>query len=266
MTTSSTPLATLSAEQEQALITAAQGGDSRSRERLVTLCMPLVEKAARKFRGHGMDDDDLRSEGSIGLIQAVERYDARRGTPFAAFALTLIRQTIRLAVEGKGRVVNVPARKARQVGRIDRLRSLFEQEHGRQPSISEMSERAEMSEPRVKSAMTAATRQFSVEQPLSEGNRTTLLDKLASASEPATDYDLILTTLRDEIRRIVSQLTEREQTVLRAFYGIGEPERTLAEIAQRMGVKRERARQIRDKGVRHMRSRTNSSVLRSYLA
>lgn len=267
MSTPTTHTATsLSPEQERTLALAAQGGDSRARERLITATMPLVERLARKYQGRGMALEDLVSEGNIGLIQAVERYDTRRQTPFTAFAIGIIRQALRSAVEGKGRMVAVPARKSRQAGRLKRLHTLFELEHERRPSISEMSERADISEPKVKATMQANTRQVSVDQPFSDSNPTTLLDMMKSGDAPATDYDLIADALREEIRGIIAQLTEREQRVLTAFYGIGEPERTLAEIAEKLGVTRERARQIRDKGVRHMRSRTTNRVLRTYLA
>lgn len=237
-----------------------------NRDRLITDNLPFVTSIAKQYVGKGIDLEDLISEGTVGLVRAAERFDETRGYSFVSFAVWWIRQAIQQAIADNSRAVRVPARQVGQINRINRLRAIFEQENHHRPNVNEIAEMANTTEHNVKQTMAASARNVSVDAPFSDGNPTTLLDMLADNDDLTTDYQVVLETLRTELRNAMVHLKERERNVLCAFYGIDEPEQTLAEIGQRYGMSRERARQIRKKGVRHLRSKTTSKLLRSYLS
>lgn len=254
----------LSPEEERELAIKAREGSKRAQDKLVTANLRLVVSVAKKYQGKGLRLPDLINEGNIGLLRAAERYDVSRGVPFAAFATNSIRQAIELAVAEQSRVVVMPSDEVAQINRLNGLRSAFEQEHGVKPNINEMAEASRMTESEVKHHMKGSARQYSVDAPMHNGAPVTLLDILA-ADEPPTDNETAVIAAREEIKRVVALLDDRERNVVRAFYGIGEPEQTFAEIGARYGFSRERARQIRKKALRHMRAKTKNRFLRSYL-
>lgn len=237
-----------------------------NRDRLITDNLPFVTSIAKQYVGKGIDLEDLISEGTVGLVRAAEHYDETRGYSFASYSVWWIRQSIQQAIAEQSRIVRVPASQVGTVNRINKLRAMFEQDHGRRPNINEIAESANIPEHRVKETMKASARQVSVDAPFSDNTASTLLDKLTGTDDPSTDSQLLIESLRNELRLALVHLKDRERRVLCAFYGIGEPEATLAEIGERMGITRERARQIRKKAIRHLRSKTTNKYLRSYLA
>ena len=235
------------------------------RDKLVTDNLPFVTHIAKQYVGKGLPLEDLISEGTMGMIHAAEKYDEHRNFSFVGFAVWYIRQAIQQAIAENSRAVRVPSSKVGQINRINRLRAEFQQQNERYPNINEMADSANIPEHNVKETMRASARNVSVDAPFSDSNPTTLLDMLSSDELSNTDRRTILDSLRDDLYNAVQQLSGRERNVISAFYGIGEPQMTFAEIGARYGFSRERARQIRKKGVRHLRSVTKNKVLRTYL-
>lgn len=257
---------TVAPEDERELAELISQGDSKAKERLVTSHLNLVIKIARHHADKGVELADLVNEGNIGLIEAAGLFDASRGVRFATFATRYIREAILRAIATQSRTVSVPEKDVTRVNRINRMRTVFEQENERRPNINEIAEKAGMDETRVMTTMKASTRGTSIDAPVKEGSKTTLGDKLCDTDSDPTDRLTALEALRSEIKRSVTLLHQRERQVLCAYYGIGEEEMTLAQIAARYGYTRERARQIRKKGLRHLRSVTRDKALRSYLS
>lgn len=257
---------TLTADEERDLALRIGKGDMKAKECLITSNLNVVINIARQYTDKGVELADLINEGNIGLIGAVERFDASRGVRFVPFASRNIRDAIKRAIASQGRTVSVPEKDVTKVNRINRLRAIFEQENERRPNVNEIADKAGMDEPHVMSVMKASTRNMSVDAPIKEGSQTTLVDKLRDPDEPDTDDLTTIEALRDEIRRSVTLLHQRERQVLSAYFGIDQEEMTLAEIGKKYGYSRERARQIRKKGLRHMRSVTRNKALRSYLS
>lgn len=240
---------------------------SKEQEKLVKDNIGFVISIAKQYTGKGLDMDDLVNEGNLGLIRAAEKFDESRGYSFQSYAVWWIRQSIQQAIAEQSRIVSMPPREVSAVNRINRLRAAFEQENERRPNINEIAEAANITEHQVKRTMkTAGNRSVSVDAPFSGSNPTTLLDLMASDGDDAkTDRQVLVEAIRNDIREALKCLSERERKVLSAFYGIGEPEMTFAEIGARYGMTRERARQIRKKALRHLRSKSNNSALRNYL-
>lgn len=240
---------------------------NREQEKLVKDNLPFVISIAKQYVGKGLDLQDLINEGNLGMIRAAEKYDESRGYGFLSYAVWWIRQSIQQAIAEQSRIVSMPAKEVGQVNRINRLRAIFEQENERRPNINEIAEAANVTEHEVKKTMkTAGNRSVSVDAPFSGSNPTTLLDLMSGDDEDeAPDHDTIVEAIRNDIRQAIRYLSERERNVLCAFYGIGQPEMTFAEIGARYNMTRERARQIRKKALRHLRSRSTNKALRNYL-
>lgn len=241
--------------------------DNRAQEKLVKDNLPFVISIAKQYVGKGLDMDDLVNEGNLGMIRAAEKFDESRGYSFLSYAVWWIRQSIEQAIAEQSRIVSMPAREVGEVNRINRLRALFEQENERRPNINEIAEAANVSEHDVKKTMkTAGNRSVSVDAPFSGSNPTTLLDLMSSDDEEeTTDRQTVVEAIRSDIREALRYLSDRERNVLMAFYGIGQPEMTFAEIGKRYSMTRERARQIRKKALRHLRSKSQNKALKNYL-
>ncbi len=250
---------------EKSLFERLAHGDVMARERLVAANLRHVLRVARQYSNKGLAVTDLVNEGNIGLIQAVDKFDASRGGRFVPFAVWHIRQAVQNAIAEQSRIVRVPAAHVSQLNRLNRLRALFEQEHQRRPNVNEMASGASIPEPDVMKTMSASARQCSVDAPFAGRQAVTMADMLRDSDAPQTDDAVTADSLKAELCNVIEKLRQRERDVICAFYGIGVPSRTFAEIGRQYGMTRERARQIRNKAVRHMRSLTDSAALRSFL-
>ena len=141
----------------------------------------------------------------------------------------------------------------------------FEQENERRPSVDEIAEKTELPHEKVDEAMMINSRHVSVDAPFVEGEENSLLDVLVNDDAPMADRQLVVESLRAEIGDMLKTLNERERRVVKAFYGIGEPELTLEEIGNKYGLTRERVRQIKEKAIRRLRNNTHNKILKAYL-
>lgn len=228
----------------------------QEQDKLVKDNIGFVISIAKQYTDKGLDMDDLVNEGSLGLIRAAEKFDESRGYSFQSYAVWWIRQSIQQAIAEQSRIVSMPTREVGQVNRLNHLRAEFEQQNERRPNINEIAEAAQISEHEVKRTMkTAGNRSVSVDAPFSGSNPTTLLDLMTNGeSADAVERQMQRESLRDGIQQALGCVSERERNVIAAFYGIGQPALTFAEIGQRYGFSRERARQIRKKALRHLRA------------
>lgn len=230
--------------------------NTKEQEILVKDNIGFVISIAKQYSDKGLDMDDLVNEGNLGLIRAAEKYDESRGYSFQSYAVWWIRQAIQQAIAEQSRIVSMPTREVGQVNRINHVRAVFQQENERRPNINEIAEAAQITEHEVKRTMrTAGNRSVSVDAPFSGSNPTTLLDLMSNGeSADAIEQQLHRESIRDGIAMAMKNISQRERDVIAAFYGIGQPAITFAEIGQRYGFSRERARQIRKKALRHLRA------------
>jgi RNA polymerase primary sigma factor len=201
----------------------------------------------------------------LGLIKAAEKFDETRGFKFISYAVWWIRQSILQAIAEQSRIVRLPLNQVGSVNKINRMLSKFEQEHERRPSVDEISEHIDLPEEKVDEAMMANSRHVSVDAPFVDGEDNSLLDVLVNDNAPMADRQLVMESLRSEITSVLKTLSDREQKVIKAFYGIGQPEMTLEEIGVKYGLTRERVRQIKEKAIRRLRGNTKNEILKPYL-
>ena len=151
------------------------------------------------------------------------------------------------------------------VNKINRALNRFEQEHERHPSVEEIAHVTDLPEEKITEAIKVNTRHVSVDAPFADGEDNSLLDVLPNNDAPMADNELVIESLREEIGSALQLLNERERNVVKAFYGINEPEMTLEEIGIKYGLTRERVRQIKEKAIRRLRKNTKSKILKAYL-
>ena len=255
----------LTTDEEVELAQRIRKGDKRALERLTKANLRFVVSVAKQYQNQGLSLPDLINEGNVGLIKAAEKFDETRGFKFISYAVWWIRQSILQAIAEQSRLVRLPLNQVGSVNKIARELSRFEQEHERKPSVDEIAERVDLPEDKIADAMKANSRHVSMDAPIADGEDSSMIDFLAGDSSN-TDRELVIESLKAEVSRILKLLTDKEQKVVRAFFGIdGSPEMTLDEIGEKYNLTRERVRQIKEKALRRLRHNTKNKLLKSYL-
>lgn len=255
----------LTADEEVELAQQIRKGDRKALERLTKANLRFVVSVAKQYQNKGLSLPDLINEGNLGLIKAAERYDETRGFKFISYAVWWIRQSILQAIAEQSRIVRLPLNQVGSVNRIARELNKFEQENERKPSVEEMADRIDLPEEKIAEAMKINTNHVSMDAPFADGEDNSLLDVLPNTDSPSTDNVLDQESLRTEIGRVLDVLNDREQKVIKAFFGIGMQEMTLEEIGDKYNLTREKVRQIKEKAIRRLRYNTKSKTLKTYL-
>jgi len=256
----------INAEEEVRLAQKIKQGNERALNKLVSANLRFVISVAKQYQGHGLTLEDLIAEGNIGLIIAAKRFDETKGFKFISYAVWWIRQSIMQAIAEHSRVVRLPLNKVSAIQKASQAFSKLEQEYERPPSNDEIGEVLETNSESIGNLFVYAQKQVSVDAPLIEGEDNSLLNVIANHSSDVPTTELMRESLGKDIERVLVNLKEREADVIRLSYGLnGMAPMTLEEIANNLGLTRERIRQIREKGLRSLRKKTNSHLLKSYL-
>ena len=255
----------LTVDEEVELAQQIRKGDRKALERLTKANLRFVVSVAKQYQNKGLSLPDLINEGNLGLIKAAEKFDETRGFKFISYAVWWIRQSILQAIAEQSRIVRLPLNQVGSVNRIARELNKFEQENERRPSVEEMADRIDLPEEKIAEAMKINTNHVSMDAPFADGEDNSLLDVLPNTDSPSTDNVLDQESLRTEIGRVLDVLNDREQKVIKAFFGIGMQEMTLEEIGDKYNLTRERVRQIKEKAIRRLRYNTKSKTLKTYL-
>jgi len=255
----------ISVEEEVELAQRIRRGDRRALEKLTRANLRFVVSVAKQYQNQGLSLPDLINEGNLGLIKAAEKFDETRGFKFISYAVWWIRQSILQALAEQARIVRLPLNQVGSLNKISKAFSRFEQENERRPSAEELAESLDLPVDKVADTMKVSGRHISVDAPFSEGDDNSLLDVLVNADSPIADRSLIDESLSQEVERALNLLSEREQKVIKMFFGIDEQEMTMEEIGVKMGLTRERVRQIKEKAIRKLRSTRKNWLLKSYL-
>lgn len=237
----------------------------RAKEKLVNANLRFVVSVAKQYQHQGLSLTDLIDEGNIGLVRAAEKFDETRGFKFISYAVWWIRQSILQAIADQSRVVRLPLNQVGWQNKINRAMSKFEQENERRPSVEELSEDVDLPLEKIDEAMSANTRHVSVDAPFGGDDESSLLDVLVNDNAPMADRKLVAESLAAEVAQALQTLNERERNIVKAYFGIGEPEMTLDEIGMKFGLTRERVRQIKEKALRRLRSNNRHNILKAYL-
>ena len=255
-------------EEEIELASRIKKGDRMALEKLTKANLRFVVSVAKQYQNKGLPLSDLINEGNLGLIKAAQKFDETRGFKFISYAVWWIKQSIMQAIADQSRMVRIPLNRVAALTKIGKAFGTLEQEYEREPSAEEIASELDMDVDEVDYALKIAGRTVSMDAPLKQGddNKNSLLDIMSNEHEATPDNELMKQSLRYEIERSLSTLSEREAEVIKLYFGINrENSQTLEEIGERLNLTRERVRQIKEKALLRLRHSSRSKNLKVYL-
>jgi len=256
----------LTPDEEVELAKRIKEGDQIALEKLTKANLRFVVSVAKQYQNQGLSLGDLINEGNLGLIKAAQRFDETRGFKFISYAVWWIRQSILQALAEQSRIVRLPLNRVGSLNKISKTFSELEQKYEREPSPEELAEVLDVTTAEVVDTMKISGRHVSMDAPFVQGEENSLLDVLENDSEETPDSGLMNDSLRREVQRALSTLTQREADVITLYFGLnGEHSMTLEEIGEKFNLTRERVRQIKDKALQRLRHTSRSKILKSYL-
>jgi RNA polymerase primary sigma factor len=237
-----------------------------AREHLITANSRLVISVAKKYMGRGVPFLDLIQEGNIGLIRAAKKFDYRRGHKFSTYATWWIRQAVTRAIADQGRTIRVPVHMGDQINKLLRVQHQLTQRLGRDPSVEELADALEVTPQKVENMIQVARRPLSLETPTDDEEDSVLGDFIQDEDVAAPDETATYNLLREHLDSVLNGLPPREVRILQLRYGLLDGQAyTLEEVGRKMGVTRERVRQIEAQALSRLRHPAIRRKLREYL-
>lgn len=256
----------INVEEETLLAAQIRSGNTLALEKLVSANLRFVVSVAKQYQNQGISLSDLINEGNVGLIKAASRFDETRGFKFISYAVWWIRQSIIQAISEQSRVVRLPLNKIGILNKIKKARGILEQELERPPSDSEVALLTDISEQEISTTQRSALWHVAMDATLPGQEDFTVLDILHNADEEKPDDGLMHESLKQDIKRALGSLTEKEERILIQYYGIaGNQAMSLDEIGKENDLTRERVRQIKEKAIRKLRNNPGNRHLMTFL-
>src|SRR5689334_20203974 len=246
----------VSGDEADELARRVQAGDEEAREELVRGLLPGVDATARRHRTEGLEQADLLQEGIVGLLRALQRFDPGHGVPFAAFATWWIRQSLQEARSDFMRPMRLPPKALRQLSQLKSEHQRIYHGERRSAKIDELADRTNIELGQAEALLTADARPRSLDETIenTEGELGTMGDLLEDPLSAAAYEDVVDAVAGEQLRALLSRLTEREREVVQARFGFDAPAEKLSEVGARLGVSAERVRQIEERALAKLRS------------
>ena len=255
----------LSLAEETELSERIANGDEEAKNRLAESNLRLVVSIAKRYVGRGMLFLDLIQEGNIGLMKAVEKFDANKGYKFSTYATWWIRQSITRAMADQARAIRIPVHLLELINRIFAVKRDFMQKYNREPSNEEIAEILNTTPEKIEDAIMVSVEPTSYDIPVKEDEDTSFRDFIPDRAE-STETIVFNSSLGDDINKILESLNPREQEVIKLRYGLGgKNPMTLEDVGKKFGVTRERVRQIEGKALRKLKHPSRGKRIKDYL-
>jgi RNA polymerase primary sigma factor len=259
----------LTREEEDSTAREAAKGDKKAWDRLVNANLRFVVNVAKKYQGQGLPLSDLISEGNIGLLNAVERYDVDKGYHFISYAVWWIRQAILKAICEKSRMIRLPLNRANELVQIEKARKMTQEHHSAEGEIREIARICKMDSSHVADLINISRDLVSLDNPVYtvDKDSSILGDFIEDEHYPAPDQSAVEYSLRKDIDTMLDTLNEKEAAILRCRYGLGNrTPMSLKEIGDRFNLTKERIRQIEKKALKRLQHPSRQRFLKSYVA
>ncbi|MFH1384886.1 MAG: RNA polymerase sigma factor RpoD/SigA [Candidatus Omnitrophota bacterium] len=252
-------------DKEVELAREIRNGSLIALDTLIKANLRFVVSVAKGYQNQGMSLCDLINEGNLGLIKAAKRFDETKGFKFISYAVWWIRQAILSALAEQSRIVRLPLNRVGALHKIGKTTSSLEQEFGRPPSASEIADELDITPYEVMDTLRISLRHQSLDAPFNDGEDNKLLDVLNDKYQPSPDEKAMENSLKLEIEKALSTLTDREAEVIILYFGINRDNPlTLEDIGKIFKLTRERVRQIKEKALNRLRHQSRSKKLITY--
>jgi RNA polymerase primary sigma factor len=246
----------LTRKEENALARRIKRGDAAAREHMIRANLRLVVKIARDYENYGLPLLDLISEGNIGLMKAVERFDPTKGAKLSTYAAWWIKQSVKRALADQGKTIRLPVHVVDKLFHIRKTETMLVELLGREPTDAEIAEEIGLKTAQVRDYRKASIAPTSLDAQLGDDDTNRFADIVADQNAVAPFQQAVEESDSEIMREVLATLSPREQTILQLRFGLtGGDEKTLEEVGQQFGVTRERIRQIQDEALRKLRKR-----------
>jgi RNA polymerase primary sigma factor len=253
----------LTPKEESEMAVRIRKGDKSALERLVKTNLRFVVSVARNYQHQGMSLSDLINEGNLGLIKAAKRFDEKKNFKFISYAVWWIRQAILQSLADHSRILRIPVNRVATIHKVGKTRAKLEQKYHRAPNVEEMADELGIPQRDVEHSIRIGTNHASLDAPIAKDSGDSLMNLMIDDSLEQPDEYFSMVSLTHEVNRLLDLLSEREQQVLRLYFGIGEDtNHTLDEIGQKLDITRERVRQIKEKALQKLKRSARSGKVK----
>jgi RNA polymerase primary sigma factor len=259
----------LSPEEEKELAIRSKQGDKEALKKLVEGNLRFVVSIAKNFMGWGVPLTDLIAAGNLGLIEAAKRFDPDKNVKFISYAVWWIRQAIMQTIFQQTGAVRIPVKESLFIAKVKETYEKLKEELGREPTEEEIAKRLNTSVKKVKNALSIVRLPISLDMPLGEGGEEdfTLLDVLSKKGTEDIEKELIEETIHEELESMLDVLDHREKEIIKMRYGLnGEEPKTLEEVGEKLGISRERVRQLEQRALKKLKAVALKKHLKDFLS
>jgi RNA polymerase primary sigma factor len=258
----------LSREEEEDAARKAAGGSKGARDKLVNGNLRFVVNVAKRYQGQGLSIMDLISEGNIGLMNAVERYDVEKGYHFISYAVWWIRQAILKAICEKSRMIRLPLNRANELVQIQKARKLAQDSHSAEEEIREVARLLNMDREHVAELINISREYVSLDNPVSADRDSSALEEFIEDEQHEAPEQFAMTqALKKDIENVLDTLDQKEAAIIRFRYGLGDcVPLSLKELGDRFNLTKERIRQIEKKAIKRLQHPARRRILKAYVA